>query len=312
MKNTICPYLWNNFTLDHHGNVFSCCHIKPVNFGNIYISKLSELTNSNEIVKYRKLSMKGYLDCYENCNLIVKDEKNDNCSLSPYTNYYKMREIHIHFGNRCNINCIMCKHPKKYLQDPSILDEKILIKNIDIAPFQNVVIQGGEPLYIQNCLNYLTYLGKIKKKYILLTNGLLIDRTIANILAKNAKTVSISINAYSKDTHEKVNAGSNFDRLIENIKELKKAKEKNRTECKINGRFTINPIAVKEIPLFIKFYHELGFDCINFGYDAKTVPIFLTKHPKLKLMVERQIKEVLKESNPNEVDLHRLKLLGLL
>lgn len=312
MKNTFCPSLWDNITLDHRGNVFSCCHIKPVNFGNVYRDELSDLSNNKEIVKYRLKSMQGKLECYNKCNLFDKHEINAPTSKDLNIKYEDMKRIHIHFGNQCNIKCIMCKHPTKYSNDPSILNEKILIKNVDVDPFEDIVIQGGEPLFIQNCLNYLRYLGNKRRKYTLLTNGLLINNKIANMLAKDARIVSISINAFLKNTHERINRGSNFDLVIDNVQRIRLARKRKETNCRINGRMTLTTLALEEIPLFLKNFQDLGFDCINFGYDRTTVPQYLDSNLDLKFTIKNQIKEALKESNTNNIDLLRLKQLDLI
>lgn len=311
MFHTYCPFLWNGFTIDNTGNVFSCCHIQPSSFGNVYHRKLKNLVNTHEIIEFRIKSITGNLDCFKTCNLFDKSQ-NYNFHRDPYVEYENMEILHIHFGNKCNINCIMCKHPLQFLNDSSLLNEKMLIKNVDISPFEDIIIQGGEPLFIENCIRYLHYLHRQGKKFILLTNGLLINEKLADMLSKSAKTVSISINANTKFTHEKVNLGSKFETVLNNIKKLMLAKKKNRTNCRLTGRMTITPLSLSEIPNFIQNYHNLGFDSINFGFDRSSVPQYLKDHADLKANLKSKITIAIRESEERNIDILRLKQLELI
>jgi len=314
MDKTYCHFLWDGITIDNKGNVFSCCHIKPVNMGNIYTSKLSELINTPEIINYRKESLNGKLECYKTCNLLnkeIKTEIDENIEIK----YQELKNLHLNFGEKCNISCIMCKHPKSFASNPYILDSKALIENIDISPFIDILLQGGEPLYISECLEYMNFLGKMNKPYIILTNGLLINDKMANKLSLEAKVISISINAATAKTHERVNRGSEFNQILSNIKKLRYYRELNQTDFIINGRMTLTALALKEIPIFLEIFQELGFDKINFGYDKATVPSFLERNPEKKEDIKKQIRKVLESYNPQmieKIDLLRLKQLGLI
>ena len=208
--NTYCPELWRSFTIDNKGNVYSCCLIKPIQIGNIYDSELKKLTNSPAIVRERNNSLKGKLNCYLNCNWIDKSNSKPSGEINNHVNYLDMSYLHLNFGERCNIACVMCKQRARYAQNPWILSPVALKRNVDLSPFKDVVIQGGEPLFIPECREYMKYLGDIGKKYTLLTNGLLINDGIAEELSRNAKIVCISLNAASKEIHEQVNHGSRW------------------------------------------------------------------------------------------------------
>ncbi len=311
VNNTYCPQLWNGITLDEKGGVYSCCHIKPSNLGNVHDLALLDIINSEKIKKYRKQSLMGTLQCYKDCNLIRKNVLNQN-SQSLEIKFMELSRIHIHFGNICNIHCIMCNHPNKFSKDPTILSSQILIQTIDFTPFTDIIIQGGEPLAIDECVKFLYHLEKIKKKFILLTNGLLINDEIARLLAKNAKTVSISLNAASQKLHEKVNRGSSFNQVLDNIQKLIYYREYFQSDLVINGRFTITITAIRDLPKFIKNYRSFGFDEINFGYVKNSVPSYLDKNSKTKQELVEEIQLLLPNLNFNEIDTLRLIQIGLL
>lgn len=309
--NTICPILWNGFAIDCRGNVFSCCYMKPPKLGNIYETPLEELANSPMVLENRRASLEGKLKCLPSCNLI-NHEKQQVEPLNEFVDYHKMNYLHLNFGHFCNILCVMCKIDMHRKNNKSILDPEVLIENINILPFKEIVIQGGEPLFIPECKKYLDYLGQIGKKYVLLTNGILIDNKTAYQLARDADRVVISINTATKQTHEYVNRGSNFDQVKSNIQKMIHAREKEHTDLMLHGRMTLTTHALHEIPLFIQSYKELGFDRINFGYDRATVPLFLAQNPGFKEQLSKDILEALKQAELADINLLRLEQLSLI
>jgi len=311
METSYCDDLWNGFTINKNGDVYCCCHLKPFVVGNIYHNKLNELLNTSDMLEYRKKSLKGKLECYPACNLVKKNFTSLNNKSKVVVDYDNLRRLHINFGELCNIRCIMCEHPIRHSKDSTILDHNVLINNIDISPFEEILIQGGEPLCLISCLKYMDYLETMNKKYILLTNGLLIDKKMASRLANNASIVSISINAATKETHEKVNVGSNFENVLSNISKLIKVRDRYQTSLVINGRMTLVPQNLQEIPLFLTEYREMGFDRINFGFDRATVPRYLLNNSDFSKKLRLEIKDVLSHSNLEKMDIMRLKQLNL-
>ena len=309
--NRICPLLWNGFGINSRGDVFSCCHMIPPKLGNIYETPLKELANSPVALENRRASMESKLKCLPSCNLI-NYKKQPVEPQNEYTDYKKTSYLHLNFGHFCNILCVMCKIQMHRKKDKSILDPEVLIENIDLSPFKEIVIQGGEPLFISECKKYLDYLGQIGKKYVLLTNGILIDDRTAYQLATDADRVVISINAATKQTHEYVNQGSNFDRVKSNIQKMIRAREKEYTDLVLHGRMTLTTHALHEIPLFIQKYKKLGFDRINFGYDRATVPPYLAQNSGFKEQLSKDIMEALKQAKLADINLLRLEQLNLI
>ena len=213
---------------------------------------------------------------------------------------------------KCNISCIMCRQKERYKTDQTILNAEMLLNHINIEPFRNIFLQGGEPLFIDECLKYMTHLAEKRKKYSLLTNGLLIDEELAERLAREANIISISINAATKVTHEKVNAGSSWDRVLGNIQYLRKYREACKTNLSINGRMTITIPSLPEIPLFLESYQNHGFDTVNFGYDRETVPAYLVQNPDFSSNLSQKITAVMSKADCSKIDSLRLSQLGLI
>ncbi len=308
-KKTYCSELWSNITINKYGDVYNCCLLNPGKIGNIKNNSISELINNDIAINFRELSLLGNLECYEKCTLVNKDEIDQNKHSKIDIN--DLKTIHISCSEACNINCIMCNHPKRDKINPVELPFSSL-SNIDFKIFDNIIIQGGEPLYIKSCLELIDYLSKNNLKFILLTNGLLIDNDIAKNIAKNGKSISISINSATKETHKKVNISSDFNKILENIEKIKYYRNKFKTDVIIFGRFTIVKQNLLEIPMFIEKYNLFGFDKINFGFDNPSVPNFLAENDDFKKVLKEEINSVIKKIDIKNIDTKRLKQLGLL
>lgn len=309
---TYCPQVWDGFYINRFGDVYPCCVQKPWIVGNIKESTLKEILNGSPMIEARRASLNRTLPCYQKCTLLDKSNVKKYSVSAEFSDYSMIRRLHISFGEACNIRCEMCSHPIRHANNPIFLDPETVIRNVEISSIQDFVIQGGEPLFIRQCLDYMNHLEKIGKKYTILTNGLLINDGMAERLALNAKVVSISLNGATKATHEKVNRGSDFERVLSNILKLKHARKGLATQLTIFGRMTITTDNLEEVPMFIRSYNNLGFDRINFGFVKETVPEYLHEHRDLFSNLRNQVSSALEAVDLSRADILRLRQLNLI
>lgn len=310
LTGTLCPQLWDGFYINRMGEVYPCCHQRPGCVGNIYDQCLTEILNGPRMQGARQAALSGTLGCYASCNLLDKSAVKRPQHPELIQKFSGLRRLHLSFGEACNIRCVMCSHPLRHAANPVVLDVEVVKRNVDATPFEEVIIQGGEPLFLRECRDYMAFLGAMGKRYTVLTNGLLIDERTACQLAREAQVVSISVNGATKRTHELVNKGSRLERVLENIQRLQRARS--GLLPVISGRMTLTPENVHEIPLFLRSYREMGFDRVNFGYVKETVPLFLKAHPELLKRLRRETLLTLSHCPRGEVDDLRLRQLGLL
>jgi MoaA/NifB/PqqE/SkfB family radical SAM enzyme len=308
---SICPQLWDGCYINRRGEVYACCHVAPGSYGNIHDSTLRELVNSPAAVRARSESITGSLACFPSCNLLDKALTNSLRQQRSTVEYETLRRLHISFGEACNIRCVMCDHPTRHAKDPILLDPQVVIRNVDLAPFTTVMIQGGEPLFLSQCLEFMDYLEHIGKRYTLLTNGLLIDDGTAYRLAQHAKSVNVSLNGATKRAHESVNRGSRFERVVENVRRLRAARDALHSSMTLVGHMTITTSNVHEVPMFLRTFEALGFDRVNFGYVKETVPSYLASHPELTSMLRQETSVLLRGPSMRKVDTLRLRMLGI-
>jgi sulfatase maturation enzyme AslB (radical SAM superfamily) len=308
MKNTFCPRLWDEVFIDQKGKVYSCCHFKPQAVGSIYHRSLEEIYSDLPIQKFREQALSGKLRCFKRCNLLQKDEL-EQSSAGRTAQYAKPLRLKIQFGELCNLDCIMCWQDSK---SPEVLNYDQLIKNVPLKDFESIEIQGGEPLFIKSAKQFFIYAGEQGKKVSFLTNGMLINDAWAEKIALHSSFIHFSLNAATKETHEFVNKGSQWERVLKNIQRVRDFRDRYKTELRISGHMTIVTKNIREIPLFIQKFSEFGFDTIDFGYDLR-VPFFLMRHPFLKQDLRQRIKTAIDRiENKSLIRGHRLSLLGLL
>ena len=306
MTSPVCPDLWTSVTVDHLGNVYACCLNRPCRFGSIYGSDLRDLINSDEAVAARREALLGRLGCMEGCTWIRERVDRD----TPTIDYGDLRHLQIAFGELCNISCIMCRQRARH--DGRTLDEKALIANIDLEPFESIFITGGEPLAIPSCIRYMEHLISIGRRFGISTNGTMMDRPFVDRFIGCLDTVTVSVNAATRGTHEAVNRGSDFDRVIGNVRYARESRDRNGTDTVLIGRMTLTVPALKEIPEFIEVFEGMGFDRINFGFDRDTVPGFLVSNPGFASDLRRRVASAMDRADVGRIDAHRLRVLGLL
>ena len=62
------------------------------------------------------------------------------------------------------------------------------------------------------------------------TNGTLLDDFWTNAIAEHFRLINISINAACRQTHEKINFGSNWNNVIKNVRKLIALRDKKNSE----------------------------------------------------------------------------------
>jgi len=288
--------------------VFACCHSQPGILGNIYNEKLYNICNSKAIQVFRESVLSGHLKCYNKCTLQDKE-----APIHPKSNtvvaYEDLKRLKILFGERCNIQCIMCRQDHSSRES---IDYDKLIKHLDITPFETIEIQGGEPLFIPSAIKFFKYATLHGKKVSLLTNGLLLNRKWAERIACHSNFIHFSLNASTKETHESVNKGSSWEKVLDNIKCLRQIRDEYQTNLRIRGHMTIVVQNLSEIPGFIRNFRDFGFDQIGFGFVTE-VRSYLIARPRMKLSLKAAVVRELKASSDiSKISLLRLKLLGLI
>lgn len=308
-SNTYCHFLWDGVFIDFNGSIYNCCHNLPGIIGNIYKQDLLTIWEKGyELKKFRQMSLNKCLHCFKNCNLSPAFQNTDSISNNLLTIKHP-KNVTILYGLICNLRCSMC--PQDH-QNNLTLDSDILKKNINWSYVENIELQGGEIMAMRDAKKLYLWLTKqMNKKVNLITNGVLINDEWAEYLVQGSGKIRISVNAASKKTHELINKGSNYEKVINNIRKLISLKQHHNLAVKIQYKFTIVPENIHEIADAIEVADNLGCDKINYGYDHR-VPSIIRGNNELRGYLKHKINQLVGSNLKIEIEQSRLRLLGLL
>lgn len=307
-----CSWVHEGMILTPRGDVYACCHQKPGVVGNIYENRLEEIFNGDRIKEFRRQEIDGTLPCLKGCTLMQRPLPKYEVEHDYRTEF---RRLQIEFGERCNIQCIMCTQDHKSTLE---LDPETLVRNIDLPQScSDIRFYGGEPMILKSAKRLFDHCIDQGVKITILTNGTAISEEMAAKIVQHAKLIAFSLNAASKETHEIVNAGSRFDKVIRNLDRVIRAKREFEGRAIIVGHMTIVEQNVHEVADFIRKREEFGFEFINFGFDWR-VPRLLDRDPVLKTRLSEDVQAAIEHSMrgkaPRErrrIQPERLQMLGL-
>ncbi len=149
-------------------------------------------------------------------------------------------------SNRCNLKCTWCNAENVISQDKTsitINEAEKLAKFLHKWGVKgNCIAGGGEPLMNKDVVNTLLlecYDYKISNSII--TNGVLLEsETISNI-AFTCRWVGVSIDAGTKKTFKNLKGVDAFEKVIENIRALRKKIDDTKSKCQIGFKFLLHP-----------------------------------------------------------------------
>jgi sulfatase maturation enzyme AslB (radical SAM superfamily) len=239
--------------------------------------KINEIWNSAEIIKFRKSVADG---SYSFCN-VDKCPNLASGTLAPlphraqelisqgiYEVDYPPIYIQANIDRACNLQCPSCRgyhyaksNPKVYTWLNSILSNGT----------EHIVINGTGELFKNQYM--LAALNEIKKedypslKYIdIITNGTLLNKTMWASLSEGFKSkirrITVSVDAASKQTYEKIRVGGNFEVLLDNLYYIGTL----RREDKIKGltiSFVLQKSNIHELLDFVKMVKKINADGVD-------------------------------------------------
>src|SRR5262249_25678855 len=148
--------------------------------------------------------------------------------------YLGIRPLHLEMDiiNQCNLRCVMCHFSlesvyKKKRVDISVEDfRKIADELFPLCKHVSLSF-NTEPLLHRKLDEILAIAGEYKIPGLyMITNGQLLNTAIIEKLVKFNVSLCISVDSATKGTHERIRAGSNFEKLLSNIRSIKAVKDR--------------------------------------------------------------------------------------
>ena len=164
---------------------------------------------------------------------------------------------------RCNLHCGTCTRetmaPERLNKDLSLDEFKKIVSQF--PTLKEIKFQGmGEPLLCRSLKSMLEYGTSIGIRFTMISNGTILTDENIELVLKYISHFTISVDAGSKQTFEKVRAGANYERVMENISKLIKQKTELKSKTLIAMSFVVTHLNYHEIPTFIELCEKVGAD----------------------------------------------------
>lgn len=179
------------------------------------------------------------------------------------------RGLMVKIAGRCNLSCIMCE---RHIRAERDMTRSVwgLVKERLIPHVREVELTGlGEPTMHPNFDSWAKDVVASGKRLIFPTNGHFLDRTGVIGSVGDNPTVSISIDAASKETYEKIRVGGDFERVKKNIVAFHQAVP----GAEFWSTFVAMSENIDELPDFIDLAASLGISRVVMKpVDCWTIP----------------------------------------
>lgn len=165
----------------------------------------------------------------------------------------------------CNHRCIFCA--LDYLgYKPAFLEKKVLkvfLKDISRLGAKSIMFAGeGEPLLHKDISELVVYAKSQGLDVAITSNGVLLSKELSRKILGSLSWLRISLNAGSAATYSSIHRTDalDFDRVINNIKEAVRLKDKKRYNCTIGVQLLLLNENYKEVSKLAQTLSKIGVD----------------------------------------------------
>ncbi len=216
-----------------------------------HIGKNNEQTN--DLLSFLlavKSSLEGTLDIWTQNTAVVKSVFE-----APFTKLPVLSELAV--TGKCNLRCSFCyaginNGCSTHTQDLSTKDLKLIIKKIRLqAKVPSISFTGGEPTLRYDLPELIEYAKSLDMRVNLISNGFLIDKSLANDFKKaGLSSAQISLEGSTKITHEKITGiPGSFENALNAVKILNACNIRTHTNTTLSKQ---NMHEAASLPQFLK------------------------------------------------------------
>jgi len=178
--------------------------------------------------------------------------------------------VYIDINNKCNLKCRMCYFSLDLSKERSVIMSLGLFKKIAADIFPRAISVNlscaAEPLLVPNFPEYLA----IAKQYaipqtLIVTNAFFLNEKMIEVLIDaNITQIDVSIDGATKKTYETIRPGSDFGRVIGNVKLLQETKKRSGSAHPLLYLdYALMRSNFREFPSFLRLAKELGADSVR-------------------------------------------------
>lgn len=167
-------------------------------------------------------------------------------------------------GN-CNHRCVFCAYDfvgyKKNFINITILKRRL--KEMASLGVKSILYSGeGEPLLHRSIVQIIKYTRRVGVDVALATNGVFLDKAVADSILSDLTWMKISINAGTKQTYALIHraAAADFERVMKNLSYCVTIKKHKKYKCTIGMQILLLPENSQEILTLTRIAKEIGVD----------------------------------------------------
>ncbi|MFH2003064.1 MAG: radical SAM protein [Planctomycetota bacterium] len=210
--------------------------------------------------------------------------------------------LELDITNQCNLRCVMCP-----FSQPSYYKRKI--EHMPVEVFQKLaedffsavhclsLAYGSESLLHPEFIRFITLASSygIKKIYINTNGMLLTEKLAAKMVEIGFHGISISLDAATSETYNRIRKGGDFDRVLRNIHALNRIRAKAGSPYpRVTLLFVLMKQNIHELPAFVDLARELGAVGVN---AMHMIPFkMLDNQDQTAIVDKRQCNEILAEA----------------
>ncbi len=210
--------------------------------------------------------------------------------------------VHVQIGptNFCNHDCTFCYAARTMFDAKGVgrsrIDVSRLMEVMDEMKLHGLraatLVGAGEPTLHPEIAEIIEGLGERGIEVAMFTNGSCITERTAKAIADYCTFVRFSLTGASKEVHDLVHANGDFDRVVENIDRIVKARH--RRLPTLGSQFVLASYSAKDLVKGAKLSKALGLDYYEIKpcYEAPGKPNqlenTLTYDESAELMAEAQ------------------------
>lgn len=205
------------------------------------------------------------------------------------------RRLVFELTNACNLNCVMCGRNSADFR-PTVFNFEWTSKFEEIIDkVEEVTLMGwGEPTVHPNFKEFLYWAQEKGLRKYFCTNGMKLDSLLETIFETQVDLIGISLDGADAKTNDSIRRGSDFKKIISNIKKI--TDEKNRRGIGypyMNFVLTAMKSNLYQIPDLVRLAHDVGVEEVKVVY----LTVFDEKLEKESLLDrQKETKQVFEEA----------------
>ena len=181
--------------------------------------------------------------------------------------------IQVETTTHCNSDCIYCPHTIQHsLWEKRHMSIELFDRIVPYLKYTDLIyLQGwGEPLLNPHIFELIETGKKLGKRVGFTTNGMLLtEKSIGKLLDLGLDIISISLAGATALTHNRIRRGTDFEKIITNLKRLSRIKsEKKSTKPAVHLSYLMLKSNVHELKKIISLARKIAADQVVASHPA--------------------------------------------